>query len=475
MMGIRIEHGDCLDIMRSLIDDGVQVDSVVTDPPYHLTSIVKRFGKGDAAPAQFGTNGACARASRGFMGKEWDGGDIAFRSETWALALQLLKPGGHLLAFAAPRNMGRMQVAIEQAGFDLGTMPTEVRDTILVMMAADTRWNHFLDSLTDERRGAFVTAMTESDPSLLAWVFGTGFPKSHNISKAIDKLLGAERPIVGTERLSNDIRGGALLDVAHGGNRAAFERDITVSATDEARQWEGWGTALKPAFEPIILARKPLSESSIAANVLVHGTGAINLDGCKVQAQDSIAPFGAPRKSSGGIMNSTGEAREAYQQSPLGRFPANVIHDGSAEVIGAFPAAAGQQGIVTGREPSSPFANVYGDMPNRSGRSEPRNDAGSGARFFYSAKADADDRCGSKHPTVKPTDLMAYLCRLVTPPGGTVLDMFAGSGSTGMACLREGFDAILIEREAEYVADIGRRIAHVQGMDTPLFAKGAAE
>lgn len=151
----------------------------------------------------------------------------------------------------------------------------------------------------------------------------------------------------------------------------------------------------------------------------------------------------------------------------MGRWPANVIHDGSEEVLAAFPAEAGAAAPVRGTEASAAIKNAYGERERVPGAFHA--DSGSAARFFYSAKADASDRLGSKHPTVKPTDLMAYLCRLVTPPGGTVLDPFAGSGSTGMACMREGFDCILIEREAEYVADIQRRIAHVSGHDAPLF------
>lgn len=472
---IRVEHGDCLDVMPRLLAEGVQVDAIVTDPPYHLTSIVKRFGGRNAAPAQEGTDGLYARASRGFMGKTWDGGDIAFRPETWAHALRLLKPGGHLVAFAAPRNMGRMQVAIEEAGFELGTAPVEVRDTVLTMMGGDTRWTGFLDSLSDEQASAFAAAMVESDPSLLAWVFGCGFPKSHNIGKAIDKMLGAERPVVGVERISNDIRGGAMLDCAHDGNRPGYDRAVTAAATDEARRWEGWGTALKPAFEPIILARKPLSESSVAANVLSHGTGALNVNGCRIEAPEG-AVVRLEHHETGSTRGYDGGLKGGHRGAPNtdGRWPANVIHDGGDEVIEAFPIAPGQRAQVGPQHGAKPSVHIYSDYGLRD-HFAPRGDAGTAARFFYSAKADASDRLGSKHPTVKPVDLVAWLCRLICPPGGTVLDPFAGSGSTGMACLREGFNALLIEREAEYVADILRRIGHVQGADTPLFGGEAAK
>lgn len=264
------------------------VDSIVTDPPYAFESIVKRFGKPDAAPNKAEK---FARHSRGFMGHSWDTGEIAFSAEFWGECYRVLKPGGYALAFAASRNYHKLASALEAAGF-------EIRDSIL-------------------------------------WLYGTGFPKSHK-------------------------------------QRGAFE---------------GWGTALKPAHEPIVCARKPLSERTVAANLERHGVGALNIDGARVDGE---------------------------------RFPSNLIHDGS-------PAAQG----------------VLGDA----------------ARYFYSAKASKADRAGSDHPTVKPVDLMAYLCRLVTPPGGHVLDPFAGSGTTGAACIREGFKATLIEREASYVADIQKRLS----------------
>ena len=230
-------NGDCIEEMQKLIDDGVQVDSVVTDPPYHLTSIVKRFGKENSAPAQFGTDGAYARASKGFMGKEWDGGDIAFRPETWELALKLLKPGGHLLAFSASRNYHRMAVAIEDAGF-------EIRDQMM-------------------------------------WLYGSGFPKSQNMGKAVDKKQGNDRENLGENPNHRPISGVNYEGVYAGKNTGAKE------LTKGDSEWEGWGTALKPAHEPIVMARKPLSEKSIVDNVLKHGTGAINIDGCRVEGNDA--------------------------------------------------------------------------------------------------------------------------------------------------------------------------------------------
>ena len=350
------------------------VDSVVTDPPYHLTSIVKRFGKPGSAPAQQGTDGRFARASRGFMGKQWDGGDIAFQPETWRLCFDLMKPGGHLVAFGGTRTHHRIWCAIEDAGF-------EVRDT-------------------------------------LAWLYGSGFPKSHNAG-------------------------------------------------------DGWGTALKPAFEPIILARKPLA-GTVAANVREHGTGAINVDGCRVATADDLnggAYSGelrrrdeyTPTDCDGAVPLSRLNRGAGEYQQPSGRWPANVAHDGSEEVLQAFPESVSNSGGDRGV--SQIWGSAHGNQP-RGGH----DDSGSAARFFYCAKADADDRIGSKHPTVKPVALMRWLVRLVTPKGGLVLDPFAGTGTTGVAAIREGMRAILIEREAEYHADIQTRIAKLSGADAPLFA-----
>lgn len=395
-MNINVHAGDCLEVMRRMREDGVQFDSACVDPPYHLASIVKRFGADDAAPAQVGATGAYARASRGFMGQTWDGGDIAFRPETWRLVFDLLKPGGHLIAFSATKNYHRMAVAIEDAGF-------EIRD-------------------------------------MLGWLYGTGFPKNHDMSKALDRHLGVERPVVGTERLSNDIRGGGMLDAKHG-DRPGFERNVTVSGSDEAREWEGWGTALKPAQEPICLARKPLSEGSVAANLLAHRTGALNIDGCRVPTDEtlSIGSGGMPRHSAEGDPRPGNPA----PASGLGRYPANIMHDGSDEVVGIFPEDVGADGPVT--------------VPTFHGNS------GSAARFFYTAKATRHDRLATKHPTVKPVELMRWCVRLITPPGGRILDCFAGTGTTGAAAFLEGFAADLIELNPDYLADIERRLAFMRG------------
>lgn len=364
-------EGDCLSVLDGLAENSV--DAICTDPPYHLLSIVKRFGgtsrdddtqTGDRA--RRGADGM-ARLSRGFMGKEWDGGDIAFRTETWAKVLRVLKPGGHIVAFSAPKCSHRMVCAIEDAGF-------EIRDA-------------------------------------LQWMFGTGFPKSHNL------------------------------------------RD----------EWQGWGTALKPAYEPICLARKPLSEKSVAANVLRWGTGALNIDATRVETGDSlngVAYSDGNKDASKASSYATGVKAGKFEQ-PIGRWPANICHDGSDEVVRMFPDTSSGLLQTHHKLNESENRSMSGKNYARSPKQDSFGDSGSAARFFYSAKADATDRAFSRHPTVKPVSLMRWLVRMVTPPGGTVLDPFAGTGTTGHAALLEGFNAILIERETEYLADIERRMALV--------------
>lgn len=385
---IDIRHGDCLEVLQAMPDGSV--DAVVTDPPYGLS----------------------------FMGKKWDY-DVP-SVEVWAECLRVLKPGGHLLAFAGTRTQHRMAVRIEDAGF-------KIRD-------------------------------------MIAWVYGSGFPKSLDVSKAIDKAAGAEREVVGTYTVSNDIRGGNLKK----GSASPLERDITAPATQAARQWQGWGTALKPALEPITVARKPLA-GTVAANVLAHGTGAINVDGCRVPSEPGRPLVVSDRRDGNNVYRDGLQgSRSVLGGTDAGRWPANLIHDGSAEVSDIFP----------------------------------KTDAGTSdtaARFFYTAKASKRDRDEglaqmptvtadpygqhrgrrmegndtridgkppstgkNHHPTVKPTDLMRYLCRLVTPPGGIVLDPFCGSGSTGKAAVLEGFRFIGIERDPQYVKIARARVAAVR-------------
>lgn len=401
---VTLHAGDSRDILKTLAD--ALIDSIVTDPPYALVSIGKRFGGAGAAGVVVpdGKSGAYARASAGFMGKQWDTGETAFAVEFWAQCLRVLKPGGHVVAFSGTRTYHRLAVAIEDAGF-------EIRDQ-------------------------------------LAWVYGSGFPKSHDVSKGIDKAAGATREVVGKSAR----HGGGIKGAGTSYEISPDVPDTTAPATDAAREWQGWGTALKPAWEPIVLARKPLS-GTVAANVLEHGTGALNVDGCRVGTEErTYEPKGT---STNAAMIRVPEHRDGNAGDAVtvaGRWPANIIHDGSDEVLAAFPDTAPS---MIGKPRSAKAGSGWGMTQTGAEYA----DSGSAARFFYSAKADADDRLGSKHPTVKPVDLMQWLCRLVTPPGGVVLDPFAGSGTTGEAAWREGFRAVLIEREAEYQDDIARRMA----------------
>ena len=409
---VSVHEGDSRDVLKTLAD--ASIDSVVCDPPYALVSIVKRFGADGAAPAvqKEGGTGAYARASAGFMGQQWDTGETAFAVEFWAEVHRVLKPGGHLVAFSGSRTYHRLACAIEDSGF-------EIRDSIIDVVSSDASVTQFMDSLDEVQAMAFMNCVEDSQfGGMLAWMYGTGFPKSHNISKAIDKMNGrqfASSPASGVGFMGPDGPGGY--------NVTKSKLTLIGEQSEAAVAWRGWGTALKPAFEPICLARKPISAKNIARNVLDHGTGALNIDACRV-----------------GDVN--------------GRFPANVIHDGSDEVVAAFPATnKGGENKAQDR----PKNNIYGDLGPRPAHAG-FHDFVSAARFYYSAKADKGDRVGSTHPTVKPVDLMRWLVRLITPEGGVVLDPFAGSGTTGEAAVIEGCNAVLIEREPKFAADIRRRM-----------------
>lgn len=427
---ITIHHGDSRDVLKTIADSSI--DSVVCDPPYALVSIVKRFGGANAAEVKPGS--VYARASTGFMGQSWDTGETAFDPAFWAEALRVLKPGGHVVAFGGSRSYGRLQVAIEDAGF-------EVRDGLVELAATDAAVLAFMQSLSDEQLRAFIRCIDDSQfGGLLAWIYGSGFPKSHDTERAIATTTC---PLPGRHfARSLPRREDRLLD------------DHVCPQTTESTPWDGFGTALKPAIEPIILARKPL-DGTVAANVLRWGVGALNIDGCRIAA-DAPRPAREAARRSGAIYGAGLEGSRAVADTDVGRWPANVMHDGSAEVVAAFPDAPGQQRGVSGDERSQ--VSVFGAPSLEPKHYEARDDSGSAARFFYTAKADAEDRMGSKHPTVKPVDLMRWLVRLVTPPGGLVLDPFAGSGTTGVAAIAEGMRAVLIEREADYVADIRRRV-----------------
>jgi DNA modification methylase len=402
--------GDCVDILPTL----GRVDACVTDPPYGLS----------------------------FMGKKWDY-DVPSVA-IWQECLRVLKPGGHLLAFAGTRTQHRMACAIEDAGF-------EIRD-------------------------------------MIAWVYGSGFPKSADVSKAIDKESGVEREVVGSKigqpgYSLTDGKGGLYGGGFGADGTGDGECRITAPATEAAKQWEGWGTALKPAHEPITVARKPLV-GTVAANVLEHGTGGLNIDMCRVGTDGGTTRSGQadyPKNPDGTEDRSHSWARTGHGIEPTnsGRWPANLIHDGSDEVVGLFPQTkSGKAEVGTGKG----FAENASGIASTGKIASCFGDSGSAARFFYCAKAskrDRDEGCEglgerkagalnmrtdahserngmdtaprrNHHPTVKPTDLMRYLCRLVTPKGGLVLDPFMGSGSTGKAAIMEGFGFIGIERDPVY-------------------------
>lgn len=447
MKSVTIHQGDSLAVLKKMPDNSI--DSIVTDPPYVLTSILKRFGGAKAKAAKStGRSGVYARQAGGFMGKGWDVGKLVHRPAYWRQALRVLKPGGYIIAFSGTRTQHRQTCAIEDAGF-------EIRDTILDIVAGDTFVARFVASLSDEQVRAFALAIEESSfGGMLAWTFGSGFPKSHDLAKQYETSI--------CERVQ--LNGRAIWVYVEDGATMATEVPFRHPM---ANLWSGWGTALKPAFEPICVARKPLI-STVAANVLAHGVGALNIDACRVGTEERDNPGASVtsvhRKSrvEAGHRHDAGVGPGSDPSSVIGRWPANIVHDGSDEVVASFPLAPGQLAPVGPQHGAKASVNVYGDYGARSDFN-PRGDAGSAARFFYSAKADADDRLGSKHPTVKPIDLMRYLVRLVTPPGGVVLDPFAGTGSTGVAAMLEGFDSILIERDAESVADIERKVAFYRG------------
>lgn len=371
-----VYNGDCVAVLSEMADNSV--DAVVTDPPYGLNfmgkswdspSMLGQMATGDEQRGAYAYGGT---HSRGYADN--DNQKFQAWSTVWASeCLRVLKPGGHLISFGGTRTWHRLAVAIEDAGF-------EMRDS-------------------------------------LAWLYGSGFPKSHDVGKAIDKLAGAKRTD-GAREWSGGQRSGGIM----GENQGTQTRTIyTTPATPEAEQWDGWGTALKPAFEPIVLARKPLAEKTIAKNVLTHGTGAINIDASRVGTETRINPA-AGNKPGGASLNMSvvGMPTDAPAKEASGRWPANVILDEHAA-----------------------------------------DHLAEAARFFYCAKAPKSERPevnGIKHPTVKPLTLMRWLLRLVTPPGGTVLDPFAGSGTTIEAALMEGFNPVGIEMDSEYVPLILARI-----------------
>lgn len=451
----RLLLGDCLSRLKDLPDNSV--DSIVTDPPYGLGTppdpvvVMKAWVE----------EGSAEVSGKGFMGKDWDA--FVPQPVVWRECFRVLKPGGHLLCFSGTRTQDWMAMSLRFAGF-------EIRD-------------------------------------LLAWTYGSGFPKSHNIGMAVDRLEGNEREVGELK-----FKGGTQLGIINDDNWKPKD----VYETKGHSAWEGWGTALKPALEPITLARKPLSESTIAQNVLRWGTGGINIDENRIPFANETdqqistdknrhADFNSNegiRVPTQGIYHGDNRPPENYDGNK-GRFPANLVHDGSPEVLELFPDANG--GSFPEKRGSSAFLGL-GDAENRSAFTGSMGDHGSAARFFYCAKTSSAERelglehlqlntdnlqgldtrgrtlereDGSKtlverwqaaprvnnHPTVKPISLMRWLVRLITPKEGVVLDPFVGSGSTGVAALIEGFSFVGIDLSEDYLEIATGRITAFREYD----------
>ncbi len=417
----RIIRGDSLKILKTLEPNSV--DAIVTDPPYGLS----------------------------FMGKKWDY-DVPTKA-LWSEVLRVLKPGGHLLSFGGTRTFHRLACAIEDAGF-------EIRDQI-------------------------------------QWIYGSGFPKSHDVSKGIDKAAGAEREAIALNPNHRRLQETeTMCGQPHVGTGA-----LTAPATDAAKQWQGWGTALKPANEPIVLARKPLSEKTVAQNVLKWGTGALNIDGGRIGFSSNadkskvLSPVDGIKGYEHHAGAMTGGIKRMDVGHAQGRFPANVLFDEAAAEMLDAQSGVSKDGVAVRRNGNA----GKGSFPVKIKEGSPDSGfggSGGASRFFYVAKASKRERNAglegmperitgmsngaqihgvgydkaqsiglnkvtakqNHHPTVKPIRLMEYLCRLITPPGGVILDPFMGSGSTGVACKNLGFEFIGIEKEKEYVEISRRRI-----------------
>ena len=455
----KLYKGNMLDMLEVIQPE--TIDSIITDPPYGLTSITKRFGKENSAECQYGKDGSFQRLSKGFMGKEWDGSGIEYNVEAWKKCYEVLKPGGYLLAFGGSRTFHRIACAIEDAGF-------EIRDTIM-------------------------------------WLYGSGFPKSMNVGLKMDKKQGC--PDRGHRiAVANRHHPDGTLE-PNGEVLEPYE-----AKTDLGKQWQGWGTALKPSFEPIIVARKPF-KGSLVDNVIEYGVGGINIDECRV-GTETISIHNAPKGTFAGGEYNRGSDTESYRESQ-GRFPANTIltYDETDfdEVCGGFPNTKGDS------RTSKPTydKSIWGNAKSVESKCL-YNDSGSASRYFYCAKASKKDRdegldefedkeyilgCNgatldnirekghygnggnglssikirkNTHPTVKPTELMQYLIRLVTPNNGTILDCFNGSGSTGKAVMYENYERnknykyIGIELTEEYLPISKARIEYVCNLEPEI-------
>lgn len=440
MNDYNLYHNDCLEHLKTMEDNSI--DSIVTDPPYGLG---KEPNIIEVMKSWINT-GYHEIQGTGFMGKEWD--SFVPQPIIWKEVFRVLKPGGHILCFSSTRTFDWMSMSLRFAGF-------EIRDTI-------------------------------------AWVYGSGFPKSLNIGKAVDEIQGNERIEIS--------RGGRCGVFAHSGKGIVQNiNDYETIKTKGNTEWEGWGTALKPALEPIILARKPLSENTIVENVLRWGTGGINIDDCRIDLEQSesgvnVKPEYIPNNKNNVYGKSMGGG-----DTPLlnkGRFPANFIHDGSDEVIQNFPYTK-SGALFESNLTKDKTDKIYGKF-NKNTMSKKdgyEKDEGSASRFFYCAKPsqaernlgvyhlnfvrhsdrNKEDGMGGDnprnrsnnlkqnfHPTVKPLQLMRYLCKLITPKNGVILDPFMGSCTTGMSAILENFNFVGIEKEKEYFELSEKRIEYVK-------------
>lgn len=404
-----LQSGDCREVLRILEESSMDV--CVTDPPYEL----------------------------GFMGKDWDSRGVSFQKETWAEVLRVLKPGAHLLAFGGTRTYHRIACAIEDAGF-------EIRDCIM-------------------------------------WLYGQGFPKSLDIGKAIDKVKGEKREVVGVvdtrgsfdgrERQSSAINTNWRAAEGRDDVRDLSKKEVSAPASDEAKRWDGWGSALKPAYEPVILARKPLA-GTVAQNVLEYGVGGINIDGCRIQVNKGDAeamkrcntPGSGRMKKGGSPIGTFARSSPTGELDTMqGRWPANVVLDEeAAQALDEQSGVLSKPGNVPGKKVN--FKDRYNASSFELGANRQNNvfgDSGGASRFFYTAKVSPAERNAAgenRHPTVKPLALMRYLVKLVTPPGGLVLDPFMGSGSTGVAAILEGDRFVGIDLLPDHVSLAQQRILH---------------
>lgn len=424
------------------------IDAIVTDPPYGLVSVTKRFGKEGSAPAQFGKDGAFQRLSKGFMGKEWDGTGIERNPEFWAKCLRVLKPGGYLLAFGGTRTYHRIAYAIEEAGF-------EIKD-------------------------------------MINWVYGSGFPKALDIGLAIDKKMGVESKAVGETRIGKTSLGeNSGWDTSD--NMKAHKQGGVHKIKEAQNEWKGWKTQLKPSHELIVVAQKPFNGTYVD-NILNWEVGAFNIDECRIEHNEPIKTTNCQARSDREVFNTKTSGFDSTKNTttsvaPEGRYPANTIltygENDKDEICGGFPDTKGGGKV----KEKGDYGYCFGKKRDSKPMADGYADEGSAARYFkncpytkdelmeirsyyYSAKANKKDRdegldSHNTHATIKPTELCQYLVRLVTPKGGVVLDPFMGSGSTGKACMMEnakrnaGYKFIGIEKEKEYYDIAKARIDYV--------------